>query len=62
MKKYIIYSILSCMFLVSCSNDFLNQDPITEPLTELVFSNQETIELLIPGAYQPMKMGVCTDW
>ena len=41
--------------LSSCSDDFLDQKPISEPLTAEVFANRENIELLLPGAYQPMK-------
>ena len=55
MKIKIYLPAMLTLLMVSCSEDFLNQEPITEPPTELVFSSQETIELLLPGAYQPMK-------
>ena len=42
-------------FLSACKDGFLYQEPITEPLTEEVFASQENIELLLPGAYQPMR-------
>ncbi|HAA15849.1 MAG TPA: hypothetical protein DCE41_30715, partial [Cytophagales bacterium] len=46
---------LLAVLSTACMDDFLIQEPITEPATELVFANQEVIELLLPGAYQPMR-------
>ena len=43
------------VLLSACKDGFLYQEPITEPLTEEVFASQENIELLLPGAYEPMK-------
>ncbi len=55
MKIKAFFIIITFSFFSACSDGFLDQEPISEPLTEEVFSNQETIELLLPGAYQPMK-------
>lgn len=54
MKSKIYIALVSILLIVSC-DDFLDQDPITEPLTEVVFTNQEVVQRLIPGAYQPMR-------
>jgi len=55
MKKSILFLLTIFISITSCSDGFLDQEPITEPLTEAVFASQENIELLLPGAYQPMK-------
>ena len=55
MKKSILVLCLLSVMVTSCDKDFLQQDPITELPSELVFSNQTTIESLLPGAYQPMR-------
>ncbi len=39
---------------VSCE-DFLDQEPITDPLPSVVFSDAGTIELLMTAAYQPLR-------
>lgn len=55
MKLKAFFLVLSSLIIQACGEDFLDQEPITEPATELVFSNQQVIELLLPGAYQPMR-------
>lgn len=55
MKSNSFLLLIFIALIAGCSDGFLDQEPITEPLTEEVFSSQDNIELLLPGAYQPMK-------
>lgn len=55
MKTHSFLLTIIIFFLAACNDGFLDQEPITEPLTEEVFASQDNIELLLPGAYQPMK-------
>jgi hypothetical protein len=51
--KILAYITISVLF-VGC-NDFLNQEPITEPLSAEYFANEENLITLISNAYQPMR-------
>ena len=53
-KVIVIFTVLG-MFVSSCYDDFLNQEPITEVLTKDVFADQQNIMTLMPGVYQPMR-------
>lgn len=46
---------LTIITIVSCE-DFLDQQPITDPLPSVVFSDVGTIELLMAAAYQPLRV------
>jgi hypothetical protein len=56
MKKNVILLILVIGFsATSCYESFLDQKPINEILTKDVFTSEQTILNLLPGAYQPMR-------
>ena len=54
--KLKIYLIFCCSLLWnSCEKDFLNQQPISELLSDEVFSDVTTISSLLSGVYEPMR-------
>lgn len=55
MKKIIHIFITVGALLTSCTESFLDQLPITEPLSADYFADAENIPTLIASAYQPMR-------
>ncbi len=54
LKIYLI-SAISLLFVSSCGDDFLDQEPITEPLSGEFIADELNLSSLVAAAYQPMR-------
>ncbi|MEQ9299599.1 MAG: RagB/SusD family nutrient uptake outer membrane protein [Cyclobacteriaceae bacterium] len=56
MKRILVtITLLLVLIVLDSCEEFLDQQPVTEPLPSVVFSDAGTIQLLMEGAYQPLR-------